>query len=211
MPTARGDGVWGNQAYRVILTTRSRRYTSSSGNVGKTLTDYVFTFESSSGSINDRRIFASPEKRTAFLAASFTELSLREIPGSLRKWAKVPSPVESVVGRVLMGVSYIMDYLALELPPCGFYVYNWPVLFSRGKTKCVADEGYREMLQDFIGRRVTRFEEYLDKGLTLEFDGGSSISVPVRVASDDECPEVAQFCGPNAPFCFWQANEEPFD
>jgi len=43
------------------------------------------------------------------------------------------------------------------------------------------------MLQHFIGRRVTRFEECLDKGLTLEFDGGSSISVPVtRSCADGE-------------------------
>lgn len=210
MPTALGEGIWGNQTYRVTLKTQSRRYIDSSGNVRKTLLNYLFTFESSARPVKDSRIFASPEKRRAFLAESFTELSLSEIPEPVRKWERVPSPIQPVVGRSLGAVTSVMDYLQLDFPPYGFYAYNWPVLSAAGKIKREADEGYRDMLQDFIGNRVSRFEEYLDKGLTLEFADRSSISIPVKVAPDYGCPEVAQFWGPNICY-FWQANEPPFD
>jgi hypothetical protein len=210
MATAHGEGLWGNQKYRVRLETERRDYTDSSGEVRKTLLSYLFTFECSSPLIRDRRIFASEEKRRIFLGQSFTELRLEEIPEGLRRWEKVPSPLQSIVGCALTEVEFVTYYLQLKFPPYRFSIYNWPVLVSGGETKRLTDEGYREMLQTFVGRRISRIEEYIDRGLTLEFGDGSSISVAIKVDSNYSCPEVAEVSGPKLNCYVWQINDPPF-
>jgi len=210
MATARGEGVWGNETWQVILKTESCDYTDSSGDIYKTLLKYLFTFECPSRLIRDRRIFASEEKRRIFLGQSFTELHLEEIPEGLRRWEKVPSKFQPIVGCALTEVEFVMDYLQLKFPPYRFSIYNWPVLILGGETKRVTDEGYREMLQSFVGRRIARIEEYIDRGLTLEFGDGSSISVAIKVGSDYPCPEVAEVSGPNLNCYVWQINDPPF-
>jgi hypothetical protein len=209
MATARGEGVWGNQTYQVVLKTERREYGDSSSELHKTVLRYLFTFASSL--IEDRRIFTSDEKRRIFLKESFTELRLEEIPEPARKWEEVPSPLQPIVGRELTEVQFVLDYLRLGFPPYWFSIYNWPVLVSGGKIKRAVDDSYREILQSFVGRRISRLDEYLDKGLTLEFTDGSSISVPIKVGPDFHGPEVAEASGPKLSCYVWQANQPPFD
>jgi hypothetical protein len=61
--------------------------------------------------------------------------------------------------------------------------------------------------------RATRpVDEYLDKGLFLQFENGSSISLSLRVGRDFPCLEVAEFHGLKTNFMIiWQVGEEPFD
>ena len=207
--TAQGEGVWGNQKYRVALKTRIQTYHDSLGNSEKQVLKYLFTFNSPS--ISDGRFFPSEEKRRSFMAQSFTELTTEEVPESARKWTKLTSEVESVIGHKLTAVTFIMDYLQLEIPPYGFFVYNWPNLDVGGKLTRFSDKGYRDALLTFVGKQVSRFDEYLDRGLTLEFHDGSSLSVPIKVGADFLSPEVAEFWGPNVSGFMWQANEPPFD
>jgi hypothetical protein len=209
--TAKGEGMWGTQKYQVALKTKVLTYHDSLSQFSRKVLSYSFTFGGSSGSIPDSRSFPTEEKRRLFLARSFTELRLEEIPESNQQWKRLTSPLQSVVGCKLTAVSFVMDYLQLEFPPYGFLIYNWPVLSIDGRTVRFAEEGYRDCLRSFAGKQVSRVDEYLDKGLALEFLDGSSISVPLKVGADFSSPEVAEFSGPNINGFIWQAGEEPFD
>src|SRR5271168_395580 len=153
--TATGEGVWGNQKYLVTLGTRIQTYHDSLGQSEKQVSKYFFTFQANS--IADSRFFWSEEGRRAFLAQSFTELSTAEIPESARHWTKLTSKVELVVGCKLTAVTFVMDYLQLDLPPYGFFVYNWPHLYVDGKFAQFSDEAYRNVLHTFVGKQVSRF------------------------------------------------------
>jgi hypothetical protein len=207
--TAKGEGVWGNQKYRLTLKTRIQTYHDSLAKFEKQISKYSFTFQSDS--IADSRFFWSEEERRAFLAQSFTELRTAEIAEPARQWTKLTSKVESVVGCKLTAVAFVMDYLQLDLPPYGFFVYNWPLLYVDAKCTQFSDEDYRKVLHTFVGKQVSRFDEYLDKGITLEFDDGSSLGVPLKVGADFSSPEVAEFWGPGVNGYVWQTGEPPFD
>src|SRR5271170_2179656 len=122
--TSKGEGIWGNQKYQVVLMTRVRTYHDSLRQSEKQVSSYGFTFESTS--ISDARIFPSEEKRRLFMAQSFTELITEEIPESDRRRTKLTSPVHAIEGHKLTAVNFVMDYLELEIPPYKFLVYNWP-------------------------------------------------------------------------------------
>ena len=124
--TAKGEGVWGNQKYRVVLKTRVRTYHDSLRKFEKQVSRHLFTFDSPS--ISDWRFFPSEEKRRLFFAESFTELNTKEIPESARQWKELTSPVRAVEGNKLTAVTFHMDHLQLEIPPHRFRIYNWPHL-----------------------------------------------------------------------------------
>jgi hypothetical protein len=210
MTTAEGEGVWGNQKYHVALKIRSRTYYDSSRKSSKKVLSYLFTFGAQSISISDRRIFQSEAQRRLFLKKSFSELIVQEIPESGRRWTKLTSPVESIVGHKVSAVTFVEDYFQLELPPHKFNIYNWPHLSLGGEVLRFSDREYRAALSAYAGKQVSGFDEYLDRGLTLEFSDGSSISVPVKVDADFLCPEVAELWGSNICWYTWRANEEPF-
>jgi hypothetical protein len=207
--TAKGEGVWGNQKYRVVLMTRVRTYHDSLHQSERQVSSYRFTF--ASPRISDRRFFPSEEKRRLFMAQSFTELITEEIPESARRWTKLTSPVHAIEGHKLTAVIFVMDHLELDIPPHKFRVYNWPHLYIDGKTIRSSDGAYRNTLRAFADKQVSRFDEYLDKGITLELDDGSSLGVPVKVSADFSSPEVAEFWGPGVSAYIWDAGEPPFD
>lgn len=184
-------------------------YYDSLGKSNRRLVSYFFTFDS------DRRSFASEEQRRSFMARSFSELRLDEIPENKRQWNRTISPLERVcqalVGRRLSAVSFVMDYLQLDFPPYGFYVYNWPRLLLERRILGVEDHGYRDVLQELIGKKVSSVDDYLDTGLTIDFADGARLAVPIKVGDDFPCPEVAEFHGPGFSGMVWQANEPPFD
>jgi len=209
--TAKGEGSWGAQKYEIVLKTKIRTYHDSLNQFSRKVLSYSFTFGAPSGCIPNSRSFPTEEKRRLFLSKSFTELSLEEIPEASQQWKRLTSPLQLVVGCKLTAVSFVMDYLQLEFSPYGFLIYNWPILSIDGKTTRFAEGGYRECLRTFVGKQVSGVDEYLDKGLALEFLDGSSFSVPLKVGADFPSPEVAEFSGPNINGFVWQANEEPFD
>src|SRR6266436_266139 len=209
--TAKGEGMWGARKYQVALKTRIRTYHDSLNQISRKVLSYLFTFGAPSGSIPYSRSFPTEEKRRLFLAESFTELSMEEISESNQQWKRLTSPLQSVVGHKLTVVSFVTDYLQLEFRPFGFLIYNWPNLSIDGRIIRFAEEGYRDCLLTFVGKQVSGVDEYLDKGLALEFFDRSSISVPLKVSADFQSPEVAEFSGPNVNGFVWRANEEPFD
>ena len=110
----------------------------------------------------------------------------------------------------MSAVTFVEDYFQLELSPYKFNIFNWPYLSVGGEILRFSDDAYRAALCAFAGKVVSGFDEYLDRGLTIEFSDGSSISVPVKVDANFLCPEVAELWGSNVNCYSWQANEEPF-
>jgi hypothetical protein len=203
--TAIGEGVWGNHKYQVALKTRACTYHDALHQSTRKVLRYLFSFGPSI-SISDSRSFRTEEKRRVFMAESFSALSMSEIAESNRQWKQLTSPLQSVVDHKLTTVSFVEDYLQLDFSPYRFLVYNWPDISMDGKTLQLSDQGYSDSLLSFVGKQVSGFDEYLDKGLVIGFSDGSSISVPLRVSAEFPSPEVAGLSGPNINAFIWPAN-----
>jgi hypothetical protein len=113
-------------------------------------------------------------------------------------------------GRIPTLVTFVMDYLQLGFSGYGFNMNSWPTITIQNRTLAHEDDGYRDALCSLIGKTLTAVDEYLDQGLILQFENGSSISLSLRVGRDFPCPEVADFHGlvPNI-LMVWLAGEEP--
>ena len=120
-----------------------------------------------------------------------------------RQWVKLTSPVDAIIGCTLNAINFVMDYLGLEFPPYGFYIFNWPRLLLDGREIRFSDHNYRESLLRFVGKQVALFDEYVDVGLTITFSDGSVMSVPLEMSADFLCPEVAEFYGPGISGFVW--------
>lgn len=208
--TAEGAGVWGSARYMVQLLTSSKTYSDSKHAEARTVMEFVLAFGPDSQM--DRRRFRSNDARRLFMEQSFRDLVLREIPESKRERRRVTSHVQGVVGEYLSSVTFVMDYLQLGFSDYGFNMYSWPALVIANKTLVHTNVGYKDALCSLIGETLTRIDEYLDTGLTLEFKNGASISLPLRVGRDSPGPEVAEFHGPEpGSKVIWQSGEAPFD
>jgi len=201
--TAEGRGVWGGRRYEVRFMTSLRTYADSTHVTSKTIIHFVLEFGSPDG--GDRRWFESEAARRSFVDKSFSELVLREVPESKREPQEVASPLQAVVGEYLSSVTFVMDYLQLDFSGYGFNMYSWPTVTLQNRTLAQRDDG------SLIGETLMTVDEYLDKGLVLQFKNGSFISLSLRLGRDFPCPEVAEFHGPKAHFLkIWQAGEAPF-
>lgn len=151
--------MWGTRKYQVALKTRVRTYRDSLNKSSRRVLSFLFTFSVSPGSIPDSRTFRTEERRRLFLAESFTQLSMEEIPESNLQWKRLSFPLQSVVSHKLTAVSSVMDYQELEFPPYGFLIYNWPNLWIDGRAIRFADAGYRDCLYAFVGKQVSGIDE----------------------------------------------------
>jgi hypothetical protein len=124
----------------------------------------------------------------------------------------LPLPLQNVIGEYLSSVTFVMDYLQLSFSRYGFNMYGWPTVTVQNRTLAQMDDGYKDAMCTLIGQTLATVDEYLDKGLFLQFENGSSLSLSLRVGRDFPCPEVAEFHGLKTNFLIiWQVGEEPFD
>lgn len=200
--------MWGGTDYEVRLLTASRTYFDAAREESRTVVRFGLAFQSVSYS--DERWFASEELRQVFLGESFSNLVLEEIPGSQRESEEVVSPLQCVKGEYLSSVTFVMDYVQLDFCGYRFNMYDWPLVTSNGKPLGHTDTGYRDLLCSFIGRPLKDTDEFLDKGLTLDF-GDGCINLPLKVPRDFPSPEVAEFTAPKSGWVIWLAGEPPFD
>jgi hypothetical protein len=208
--TSKGRGVWGGTTYELRLLTSSRTYSDSLHQATRTVLRFMLEFGSKSGS--DRRCFISDAARRAFIDQSFSDLVLTDIPEAKREPRRVISPLQTIVGEYMSSVTFVMDYLQLGFSDYRFNMYSWPTVTVQSRTLSQRDEAYKNAICALIGETLSAVDEYLDKGLVLQFKNGSSITLFLRVGRDFPGPEVAEFHGPNTTFLIiWRAGEEPFD
>lgn len=208
--TATGFGVWGDARYELQLLTSSKTYCDSSGQATRTVTRFVLAFGIESQV--DRRWFRSERSRRTFIEQSFSNLALTDIPKSEQDTRQVKDPLQAAVGEYLSSVTFVMDYLQIDFCGHRFNMYNWPTVIIGAQTLTLTSNGYRDAICSLIGETLTGIEEYLDRGLTLQFKSGCSIGLSLRVGKDFPSPEVAEYWSPSQkPLIIWQAGEEPFD
>lgn len=206
--TAQGEGVWGNVRYQISLDTRFSTYHDSARTKNRTVARYFVSFKSSKYA--DQREFESEEARRLFMEKSFSELSLAEIPKSeCERRESVPS-LRSLLGESVSAVTFVMDYLQVQLESGVLNFYNWPIVSIGEKTLRHGDVGYRDALCEFITKTIRAVDELLDEGLKLEF-ADSSIAVPLRVDKDFPGPEIAAFASRKGPWLIWQVGDPPFE
>jgi hypothetical protein len=206
--TSQGNGFWGT-TYQVRLVTSVCTYFDSLHQLSKTIQSYEVEFGQESQ--GQRRSFVSDDARREFLKGSFSDLTLTEIPDSKRELRQIVSPLQSVVGEYLSGVTFVMDYLQLGFSGYVFTMNSWPTVTMQSRTLAYEDGGYKDALCSLIGEIVTEVDEYWDTGLRLEFKNASCINLALKVGHDFPCPEVASFSTPKGPFTIiWSAGEEPF-
>jgi hypothetical protein len=206
--TAEGAGIWGNVRYQVSLNTRFSTYYDSAKTKSRTVVYYFLSFKSSKCA--DHRSFESEEARRQFMDKSFSELSLAEIPEFKRERRELAPSFRVLVGENVAAVTFVMDYLQLQLSSGALNFYNWPVVTVREKALRHGDDGYRDALCEFVTKTVRDADEFLDEGLKLEFAEGS-IAVPLRVGKDFRSPEIAEFVSRGKPWLVWQVGEPPFE
>lgn len=206
--TAEGEGVWGNVRYQVSLDTRFSTYYDSAKTKNRTVVRYLLSFKSSKYA--DQRGFESEEARRLFMDKSFSELSLAEIPKSECERRESTPSFRVLVGESVSAVTFVMDYLQLQLESGALNFYNWPAVTVGGKTLRHDDADYKDALCEFITKTIREVDELLDEGLKLDFADGS-ITVPLSVDKDFPCPEIAEFVSREKPWLIWQVGEPPFE
>jgi hypothetical protein len=107
--TARGSGLWGGRRYDVELTTTTTTWADSLGERSATVESYGLHCSEPVG----WRYFGSDSAaRTAFIAASFTDLEMQELDSPEERVP--PQPFESVIGEELSSVEFVRDYVQLR-------------------------------------------------------------------------------------------------
>lgn len=160
--TARGHGKWGYDVYDVALRTRVTTQWDRSGERREIHDEYYVDFPATIGS----RQFADAAARDAFLAASFTDLSLSDVGRPVAEEA--PSWVAPLVGATMEAVTFVADYLQIQWSSGGMNAYRMPLLeLPTGETVEPSDPLYAGRFVGLLNEVVEDADVYLDAGLII--------------------------------------------
>jgi hypothetical protein len=203
--TDAGSGFWGS-SYEIRLVTVTKEYVSRKSDKKIDVNRFDIHFRTSEDQIWDERWFSSKKLRSDFLEKHFSNILLESIQQPALPGEYVPA---RVLGESLASVVFVMDYLQLDFGLYGFNIYNWPVIYKAGRSISVKDIDYRNELCLLIGQKVCEVDEYLDLGITLGFENGVVVSVPLKVEEGYSCPEIAALQRDNITW-IWTVGQEPF-
>jgi hypothetical protein len=206
--TAIGEGFWG-KIYHFKLIRRQRQYTSRFNRQQRELIDYGLYFQEPPASHWESRLFASEEERSAFIARSISNLRLTSLPEALT--TKAENLLAGLIGERLSSVAFDMDYVQMDFNGHRFNFYNWPVLYEGPTSFTHEKDGYRDKLIRLIGKTIRAADEYLDIGLSLEFETGPLLSIPLSVEENYSIPEIAEYQRPDHQWMVWSVGEAPFE
>lgn len=206
--SATGEGFWG-KPYHFKLIQRQRRYTSRFGQQQRDLIDYVLYFQESTANHWENRVFASEEERAAFIAHSITDSHLISAPNASTK--KVEHFLTGLLGESLSSVTFVMDYVQMDFNGHRFNFYNWPMLYENQALFTQGKDIYCHKLVALIGQTIKAVDEYLDIGLSIEFELGSLLSIPLRVEENFSMPEIVEYHRPDHQWMIWSVGEPPFE
>ena len=111
--------------------------------------------------------------------------------------------VNDLIGEQVNAVCFVMDYVELR--------FNGPILraltdivVERGRERHVFPEpGSRDALCEVIEARLESIDVVEDRAMTLRFDRGQTVIIPLAV-DDMTGPEAAHFVpGENKPIFVW--------
>jgi hypothetical protein len=198
--TARGTAVWGGRSYQVELATTETTWSDALRQRTASRVRHSVLCPPPVGA----RHFDSDDARAAFIEQSFSELEVQSVTDDPRV---PPGALDEIVGEKLSSVTFVLDYLQMSFdgPPLTLWV--WPRIHRSGGDLRRDDLGYADVLLALIGKLIVGVDEVLDRGLTLDFDDGTRLSVPLD-GTDSVGPEVAMFNGEHSRV--WMTGEPPF-
>jgi hypothetical protein len=198
--TARGTGTWGGRQYGVELVASRTVWTDSLGLRSAEAVTYKLVCSDPVGP----RFFEDERAREDFVQKSFSEIAVELVDPEVRV---PPEPLDAVVGEELASITFVRDYvqMSFDSPPLTLWV--WPRLHRLGEVLERHHPAYTDALLGLIGKQLVATDEFLDLGLTLDFDDGTRLSVPLD-GTDANGPEAAMFNG--EPGGLWPAGGPPF-
>jgi hypothetical protein len=91
--------------------------------------------------------------------------------------------VERLVGEQLSAVCFVQDYVELHFDGPVIRALTNPVVEFEGQRLTFPAQGSRDALCGLIGRGVARVQLQSAVALTMHFEGGGSIAVPLDANS----------------------------
>jgi hypothetical protein len=118
--------------------------------------------------------------------------------------AETRRTIDSLVGEELSAVSFVMDYVEFHFNGPVFRALTHPVLSDRNLEIRFPSLGSRDALCGLIGQTVSKVIVLKGEAITLQFERGASLRVPLDKASRMG-PEAAHFMGAlvHAPLDVW--------
>lgn len=206
--TAKGSGFW-SKSYEINLETFTWVYHDRHSKKSIEVLKFELAFRVPGTKEWDRRIFNSENERSSFLSQSFNELEIELI--------NKPNPLldeyypQNLVGEKVTKITFDLGYIDMHFNDQNIQFSKWPLINIAEEEYNSTDKEYRNMFSDLIGDTVILVDEYLDLGLTIEFDTGTYVHVSLRDDQDFKFPEIAIFSGPNNNLFIWGVGNKPFD
>lgn len=206
--TAKGTGFW-SKNYRIELFTSSKVYQSRLNSETKEVIEFGFRFKEVDGVRTDSRLFSSLAERSSFFTNNITNLQL--LPIKHPKKVRLQNLLDCLIGERLSAVTFVMDYLQLDFNGNQFSFYNWPVIHRGQNLIYETDTEYRNELYTLINRSIITVDEYLDLGLTIEFEGNILLCTQLKVVKPYSIPEIVEFHNRSKDeWMIWQVGDKPF-
>ena len=162
------------------------------------------------------KVHDSPADRNEFVSRLAPGSHLRRLDPP--EVAERTHPLAEIVGETLIQVWFVSNYVQLHFQPGG----TEPIPRHRSPLTCetapllrlpadglldYGERGYADGLVSLIGEHVTGVDEYLDDGLTIDFEHGAVLSIPLGPV--DDWHELATFSTPHW-LRVWMPGEAPF-
>ncbi|GEL99000.1 hypothetical protein [Cellulomonas terrae] len=204
--TARGRGRWGHDTYDVELISCTQSWWDAAGSARTSITGFQLVCSAPANA----RYFSTEADRDAFIAASFSDLSLDRVEPP-EVWSEAQS-LHDVLGVPLTGIETVEDYLWLTWPDDRLAIYSEVDVIEAGQRWRGGDAGFMVKLQSLVGQRVTAVDEILDRGLVLRFESSMELEVNLREAADGvaEAADHSSMDGWSRG-SLWMVGEPPFD
>lgn len=206
--TASGTGFW-YKPYQINLLTRHWHYKSRFASEQREFTDYALRFRETEDALWETRVFETETERTQFMAKGITELNLVAPPTASP--TKAEYFLGGLIGQSLTFITFVLDYIQADFCGHHFNFYNLPLIYEGSVTLKTGQAGYCDKLVSLIQKTVVGVDEYLDLGLTFEFENSLLVSIPLRVDANYLSPEIAEYHRPDHRWQVWSVGERPFE
>lgn len=112
------------------------------------------------------------------------------------------SPLQTLVGKKLSSLTFVMDYVQLRFDgPC-LTVYTSPKVSFGGKVFAWGEPGYRDILCERNGAIVSQAKVVEKEAIRIIFSDGGVISISLK-PEDRAGPEAAELTDSTGGSQFW--------
>ena len=163
----------------------------------------------------DGRFFVTEDARKEFLHKSLSNIALNEpVRKQQHPDACKGHPLDFLVGEKVDGISFedemYRDTLIISFDFIRLDIYNWPIVFQLSKLVPSDYSKYREVLADLVNTRLEEVDTYLDEGIFLSFNNGTS-SVILMYFDKDQSQNIIAYLDAGDREHIWSVGQPPFE